>query len=57
MDTKLTILRDNIVVAEFVYSRSIVDKYFFKLLLNYLETKKNYQLNYFKLEPIKNYYV
>lgn len=57
MDTKLTILRDNIVVAEFVYSRNIIDKYFFKLLLNYLETKKNYQLNYFKLEPIKNYYV
>ena len=54
MDTKLTILRDNIVVAEFVYSRSIVDKYFFKLLLNYLETKKNYQLNFSKLELIKN---
>jgi|TARA_R110002051_G_scaffold273862_1_gene334546 hypothetical protein len=54
MDTKLTILRDNIVVAEFVYSRNIIDKYFFKLLLNYLETKKNYQLNFSKLELIED---
>ena len=57
MDTKLTISRNNIVIAEFVYSRNMLIVSFFLELLNHLETKKNYQLNYFKLEPIKNYYV
>ena len=46
--------KDNESYSEFVYSRSIVDKYFFKLLLNYLETKKNYQLNFSKLELIED---
>jgi len=54
MDTKLTISRNNIIIAEFVYSRNMLIVSFFLELLNHLETKKNYQLNYSKLELIKN---
>mgnify|MGYP003677843902 CR=1 FL=1 len=54
MDTKLTISRNNIVIAEFVYSRNMLIVSFFLELLNHLETKKNYQLNYSNVELIKN---
>ena len=54
MDTKLTISRNNIVIAEFVYSRNMLIVSFFLELLNHLETKKNYQLNYSNVELIRN---